>query len=193
MVSNCYSDSIDSPLGEGVYLFNSGEYYACHDQLEAIWMEANTLEKPFYQGILQIAVGLYHLGNHNWQGASILLGEGVNRLRPFEPAYAGVDVERLVDCGWAWLTALHQTGRERVAAVAAAMPQAQAAQAPGKISGEMQGEIPAKIPAEIPGEIQVAIAGLDAPISLPILHIYCSKEFPGEFPGASSGDGDGAS
>ena len=177
MVSNCPSDSIDFPLGKGVDLFNSGEYYACHDLLESIWMEANTLEKPFYQGILQIAVGLYHLGNHNWQGASILLGEGVNRLRPFEPAYAGVDVERLVDCGWAWLTALHQTGRERVAAVAAVMPQAQAAQAP---SG---------MPAAALADIQVAIAGLDAPISLPVLHIYCSQEFPG----ASSGDGAGAS
>ena len=181
MVSNRPSDSIDFPLGKGVDLFNSGEYYACHDLLEAIWMEANTLEKPFYQGILQIAVGLYHLGNHNWQGASILLGEGVNRLRPFEPAYAGVDVECLVDCGWAWLTALQQTGRERVAAVAAAIPQAQAASAPSGMRGE--------IPPEIPPEIQVAIAGLDDPLSLPLLHIYCTQEIPGEFPV----DGAGAS
>ncbi|MEO1070067.1 MAG: hypothetical protein AAFW95_13265, partial [Cyanobacteria bacterium J06638_6] len=37
----------------------------------------------------------------------------------------GVDVERLVDCGWAWLTALHQTGNTRVADLAAAVPQAQ--------------------------------------------------------------------
>lgn len=172
MVSNCPSDSIDFPLGKGVDLFNSGEYYACHDLLESIWMEANTLEKPFYQGILQVAVGLYHLGNHNWQGASILLGEGVNRLRPFEPAYAGVDVERLVDCGWAWLTALHQTGRERVVKVAAAIPQAQIAPAPRELQGEIQ------------EDILVAIAGLDAPISLPVLHIYCSGGFSDKGAGA---------
>jgi len=156
MVSNRPADSIDSPLGKGVDLFNSGEYYACHDVLEAIWMEADTLERPFYQGILQIAVGLYHLGNHNWQGASILLGEGVNRLRPFEPAYAGVDVERLVDCGWAWLSALHQTGRERVVEVAAAIPQAQGNRARGGSP--------------------VAIAGLDAPIALPALYIYSAAD-----------------
>jgi predicted metal-dependent hydrolase len=119
------AESVDSRLDEGIALFNQGDYYACHDVLEAIWMEANTPDKPFYQGILQIAVGLYHLGNHNWQGASILLGEGVNRLRAFEPIYEGVDVERLVDCGWAWLTALQQTGNTRVADVAAAVPQAQ--------------------------------------------------------------------
>ncbi len=152
MAVNISSDSVDPRLGEGIALFNQGEYYACHDVLEAIWMEANTLEKPFYQGILQIAVGLYHLGNHNWQGASILLGEGVNRLRSFEPTYGGIDVERLVDCGWAWLTALHQSGPERVADVAAAALQA-------------QGE-PA---AEIDSKAVVAIAGVEP--RLPALHI----------------------
>jgi len=115
----------DPTLNAGITLFNQGDYYACHDVLEAIWMEAETQEKPFYQGILQIAVGLYHLGNHNWQGASILLGEGVNRLRPFEPTYAGVAVAPLVDCGWAWLTALQQIGPDQVAALAAAIAPAQ--------------------------------------------------------------------
>ncbi|PZU94270.1 MAG: DUF309 domain-containing protein [Leptolyngbya sp.] len=146
-------DSVNPRPMEGVALFNQGDYYACHDVLEAIWMEASTLEKPFYQGILQIAVGLYHLSNHNWRGASILLGEGVNRLRPFEPTYGGIDVERLVDCGWAWLTALHQSGSERVAEVAAAVPQAQ-----GKPTGDS-------------GAV-VAIAGVEH--YLPALHIMDS-------------------
>ncbi len=148
MAINIPSESVDPRLGEGIALFNQGDYYACHDVLEAIWMEANTCDKPFYQGILQIAVGLYHLGNHNWQGASILLGEGVNRLRPFEPAYENVDVERLVDCGWAWLTALHQTGRDRVTEVAAAIPQAQGA-----------------------GQ-DIALSVDDKSLVLPVLHIY---------------------
>jgi hypothetical protein len=176
MALDASTESVDPRLGEGIALFNRGDYYACHDLLEAIWMEANTLEKPFYQGILQVAVGLYHLGNHNWQGASILLGEGVNRLRRFEPAYAGVDVERLVDCGWAWLIALQQTGRERVVEVAAAIPQAQIAPAPREIHGATQ--------EEIQEEILVTIAGIDHPISLPVLHIYFSGEFSGEGSGA---------
>ena len=105
----------DPALAEGIALFNRGEYYACHDALEAIWMEAPSAEKPFYQGILQIAVGLYHLGNHNWRGAMTLLGEGVNRLRAFEPDYEGVDVAKLVDCGWAWLMALNAVGADQIA------------------------------------------------------------------------------
>ncbi|MBD2424649.1 DUF309 domain-containing protein [Phormidium sp. FACHB-1136] len=112
-------------LTAGIALFNQGQYYDCHDVLEAIWMEAESMEKPFYQGILQVAVGLYHLGNQNWRGATILLGEGVNRLRPFEPSYGGVAVADLVDLGWAWLVALQHTGIDRVADLAQSLAQTQ--------------------------------------------------------------------
>jgi predicted metal-dependent hydrolase len=125
MAIDSSSESVDPRLDVAIALFNQGDYYACHDLLEAIWMEAETRDKPFYQGILQIAVGLYHLGNQNWQGASTLLGEGVNRLRAFEPHYQGIDVAQLVDLGWAWLMALQQTGKEAVAPVAQALNQAQ--------------------------------------------------------------------
>ncbi|HIK44254.1 MAG TPA: DUF309 domain-containing protein [Leptolyngbyaceae cyanobacterium M65_K2018_010] len=108
-------------LQQGIALFNQGRYYECHDCLEALWMEAEVVEKAFYQGILQIAVGFYHLGNHNWQGGTILLGEGVNRLRPFEPYYQGIAVDRLVDCGWAWLRALQQAGTQGVSTIAQAL------------------------------------------------------------------------
>jgi uncharacterized protein len=111
-------DTPEVSLSTGITLFNQGEYYACHDVLEALWMAADTIEKPFYQGILQIAVGLYHLGNHNWRGATILIGEGVNRLRPFEPSYGGVAVADVVDLGWTWLVALQQTGHDRVVEMA---------------------------------------------------------------------------
>ena len=56
-------------------------------------MEAGDPEKRFYQGILQISVALYHLGNQNWRGAVILLGEGISRLRYYQPSYAGIAVE----------------------------------------------------------------------------------------------------
>ena len=110
-------------LQTGIDQFNQGEFYACHDTLEAIWMEANIPEKPFYQGILQIAVALYHLGNHNWQGAAILLGEGIRRLEPFEPDYRGVDVSDLLDCASIWLDTLQQTGPDQVSAMASALAQ----------------------------------------------------------------------
>jgi uncharacterized protein len=81
---------------QGIAEFNREEFYACHDTLEAIWMEASEPDKRFYQGILQIAVGCYHLNNLNWRGAVILLGEGIKRLSDYQPDYEAIDVSRLL-------------------------------------------------------------------------------------------------
>lgn len=101
----------------GVDQFNSGEFYACHDTLEAIWIEAPVFEKKFYQGILQIAVGLYHLGNYNWRGAVILMGEGLNRLREYQPEYGGINVEQLIDDAAELLGEIQTAGADRVAQI----------------------------------------------------------------------------
>jgi uncharacterized protein len=81
---------------QGVDEFNRREYYACHDTLEALWMDSVDPDKKFYQGVLQIAVGCYHLYNHNLKGAIILLGEGIGRLPYYQPTYAGIDVTALI-------------------------------------------------------------------------------------------------
>jgi uncharacterized protein len=82
---------------QGVEQFNQQQFYACHDTLEALWMEAVDPEKTFYQGVLQIAVAFYHLGNQNQRGAIILLGEGMNRLRRYQPSFGEIDVTQLLE------------------------------------------------------------------------------------------------
>jgi uncharacterized protein len=81
---------------QGIAEFNRHEYYACHDTLEALWMDSIDPDKKFYQGVLQIAVACHHLQNHNLKGAAILLGEGMGRLRYYQPVYAGIDVSQLI-------------------------------------------------------------------------------------------------
>ena len=103
-------------LAQAITAFNQREFYACHDILEAIWLEAEPTEKNFYQGILQIAVGCYHLQNLNWQGAVILLGEGIRRLQSFQPQYQGVQITALMEQSFALLTALQAIVPEQVAA-----------------------------------------------------------------------------
>lgn len=102
----------------GVEQFNQREFYACHDTLEAIWINALPAEKNFYQGILQIAVALHHLSNYNWRGAVILMGEGTNRLRTYQPSYAGIDVENLIDETAGLLKQLQASGPDCVEAIA---------------------------------------------------------------------------
>ncbi len=108
------TQAVPEEFWQGVEQFNQGQFYACHDTLEALWIEASEPHKTFYQGILQIAVALYHLENSNWRGAVILLGEGINRLRRYPSAYAGIDVDELLIKSASLLKALQQSGPDKV-------------------------------------------------------------------------------
>ena len=108
------NQEISNEFWQGVEQFNQGQFYACHDTLEALWIEATEPEKTFYQGILQIAVGIYHLSNSNWRGAVILLGEGINRLRRYPTTYSGIDVDEFLSQSVVLLQTLQQTGPEKV-------------------------------------------------------------------------------
>ncbi|NJO41031.1 MAG: DUF309 domain-containing protein [Cyanobacteria bacterium CRU_2_1] len=112
-------DEVAAEFWQGVEEFNQGQFYACHDTLEAIWMEATEPQRTFYQGILQIAVALYHLSNENARGAMILLGEGINRLRRYLPDYAEVDVVSLISQSAELLATLQQAQPEQIKELAA--------------------------------------------------------------------------
>jgi uncharacterized protein len=107
------SDEYSPEFWQGVEQFNQQEFYACHDTLEALWMEAVEPQRSFYQGILQIAVALYHLGNQNFRGATILLGEGINRLRHYQPSFAGIDVAQLLERSRSLQAKLQQSQSEQ--------------------------------------------------------------------------------
>ncbi|KAF2305402.1 hypothetical protein P3X46_004736 [Hevea brasiliensis] len=66
---------------EAVALFNTREYYKCHDFLEALWIKAEDPTRTLVHGILQCAVGFHHLFNQNHKGAMMELGEGLCKLR----------------------------------------------------------------------------------------------------------------
>jgi predicted metal-dependent hydrolase len=126
---------------QGVEQFNQQEFYACHDTLEALWMEAFDPQKRFYQGVLQIAVACYHLGNLNWRGAVILLGEGIGRLRDYQPVYEGIDVTELLTQSIQLLKALQEAGPEQVADFVKQLAAAETNCA-GESSGNAVGRLP---------------------------------------------------
>ncbi|MDX2230707.1 MAG: DUF309 domain-containing protein [Leptolyngbyaceae cyanobacterium bins.349] len=111
-------DEMPPEFWQGVEQFNQQEFYACHDTLEAIWINALPGDKNFFQGILQIAVALYHLGNANWRGAVTLLGEGIHRLYAYPADYGGIDVDGLIAASAMLLQQLQQQGAEQVSAIA---------------------------------------------------------------------------
>lgn len=101
-------------FGQALKEFNQEEFYTCHDTLEALWIEASEPDKTFYQGVLQIAVGCYHLGNLNLRGAVILLGEGSKRLSRYQPTYEDINVESLLEQSLDLLKTLQQLDPQQV-------------------------------------------------------------------------------
>ena len=84
------------PLRRGIEQFNAGEFFEQHETLETLWRDTRAPIRGLYHGILQIGVGFHHWRNGNHHGASVLLEEGITRLRPFAPACQGVDVASLI-------------------------------------------------------------------------------------------------
>ena len=88
----------DSRFEIGMKLFNSCQWYKSHDVFEEIWHETGGPERQLIQGILQVAVAQVHLENGNFNGATILYGEALGRLKKFKLANFGLDIEELLNC-----------------------------------------------------------------------------------------------
>ena len=82
-------------LHKGVALFNGLRYWHAHEAWETLWRAADDEERDFYQGLIQLAAGLLHLQRRNARGARNKLAEGLERLRPYEPAHRGIFVNEL--------------------------------------------------------------------------------------------------
>ncbi|HXE74513.1 MAG TPA: DUF309 domain-containing protein [Candidatus Xenobia bacterium] len=90
----------------GLDCFNRGEFFACHELLEEIWLEEPEEEKPFYQGLIQVAAAFHHHQRGNRTGLESLLRAGVEKLRRYRPSYHGVDLVALLAALTPWLDAL---------------------------------------------------------------------------------------
>ncbi len=107
-------EELPEQFWQGVLEFQQGQFYECHDTLEALWIEAQEPNKTLFQGILQIAVACYHLSNDNGRGAVILLGEGIRRLSTYQPDYVGLDIEYLLKTSADLLDHLQHIGPKKV-------------------------------------------------------------------------------
>jgi uncharacterized protein len=90
-----------------VYYFNiERDYFECHEVMEELWLEEgrNTL----YQGLLQVAVGLYHYRNGNVGGAVKLLTAALEKLEREPSEVLGIDLGLLREEARVYLDKLHR-------------------------------------------------------------------------------------
>jgi len=88
----------DNRFQNAIDLFNSEKWYPAHDAFEELWHETHGSERNTIQAILQIAVAQVHLDSGNRNGATILFGEALGRLRKMSTPDLGLDLESLGEC-----------------------------------------------------------------------------------------------
>src|SRR3990170_1170784 len=95
----------------GLELFNQRRFFDCHEVLEAIWLEELETEKPFYQGLIQVAAGFHQFfEKRNPKGALSLLRAGAEKLRRYPPGHGGLDLAALLRALDSWLDHLAANG-----------------------------------------------------------------------------------
>lgn len=80
----------------GIDSFNRGEFFTCHEVLEEIWLEEPEEEKPYYQGLIQVAAAFHHWQTGNLRGARALLRRGMAKLHRYPPDAHGIDLAGLL-------------------------------------------------------------------------------------------------
>ena len=87
------SKSFKDNLVFALNLFNEEKWYEAHDAFEDIWNNVDGDERQVIQGILQVSVSQFHLTKGNLNGATILLGEGLGRIKTRTKIDLGIDLE----------------------------------------------------------------------------------------------------
>ena len=85
-------------LNYALSLFNDQKWYEAHDAFEDIWNTVDGDERQIIQGILQVSVSQFHLAKGNLNGATILLGEGLGRIKVRTNIDLGIDLKSFCIC-----------------------------------------------------------------------------------------------
>ncbi|WP_281886101.1 DUF309 domain-containing protein [Paenibacillus sp. YYML68] len=94
-----------------VYYFNvERDYFECHEVMEELWLEEG--RDTLYQGLLQVAVGLYHYRNGNNGGAVKLMTAALEKLEGQPDDVLGIDLKRLREDSRIYLDKLHRLAEE---------------------------------------------------------------------------------
>ena len=92
-MSEVDTKSFEDTFFNALNLFNNQKWYEAHDAFEDIWNTLDGEKRQIIQGILQVSVSQFHLSQGNLNGATILLGEGLGRIKNRTNENMGIDLE----------------------------------------------------------------------------------------------------
>jgi predicted metal-dependent hydrolase len=77
---------------KGMQLFNAGEYWLAHEELEAAWKEERGAVRELYRAILQTGVVYLHIERDNYNGAVKTYEKVQKWIQPWPDVCRGIDV-----------------------------------------------------------------------------------------------------
>lgn len=83
-------------LVKGIEEFNRQEFYESHETWERMWIKYKHEDRTFFQGLIQIAAGLYLMQTKKRRGSFIQFSRGLQKLKAYPPEYCGFHLENLL-------------------------------------------------------------------------------------------------
>ncbi len=83
-------------FNKGILAFNERRFYDAHEYWEKLWVNHKLKDAKFIQGLIQLAVGYFHLFNQNLNGARSMVRKSIGKFDSFE-IVRDIDSPALVD------------------------------------------------------------------------------------------------
>ena len=97
---------MDARLREGIRLFNDRQFFASHEALESFYHDTETENKPFVEGLIQLAAAFRLFSDFGETKGSVrMIYQALIRFENFQPAFLQVKVDELCRAAEGWAKA----------------------------------------------------------------------------------------
>jgi len=97
---------MDARLREGIRLFNERQFFACHEILEDFYQNTDAVNRPFLEGLIQLAAAFRMFADFGETKGSVrMIYQALIRFESFQPAFLQVRVKDLCQAAEAWAKA----------------------------------------------------------------------------------------
>jgi hypothetical protein len=99
---------------EGMKLFNSGNFFEAHEELEYAWREEKGEVRNLYRGVLQTAVVYLHITRGNYNGAVKVYERCIKWLKDWPDVCRGIQAGKLRNDLEKVIKEVRRLGRENI-------------------------------------------------------------------------------
>lgn len=94
---------MDARLREGIKLFNQGRFFESHEALESFYQDTEEANKPFIEGLVQLAAALRIYSDFGEiKGPIRMIYQALIRFENYHPSFLGIRVKEFAAAMEAW-------------------------------------------------------------------------------------------